>query len=73
MAQLTIYIPDDLERVLRKAAEQAHRSLSSLVADILRRDVQPARWPKEFVDALGAWEGPLERPADPPPADVPEW
>jgi len=71
MSQVTIYLPDDLEAGLRRAAERAQRSLSAFVADVLRRDVQPSRWPKSFLDTLGTWEGDLERPADPPP-DEPE-
>ena len=70
MAQVTIYIPDDLESELRREAKRAGRSLSSLVVDLARRQLRPTGWPPGFADMFGAWRGEFEEPADPPPDEV---
>jgi hypothetical protein len=70
MAQLTIYLPDDLERALRKRAKRSGQSLSSVVADLARREFRPDGWPSEFEDLFGSWEGELPEPDDPPPDEV---
>ena len=70
MAQVTIYIPDDLERELRQRAKRSGRSLSSVVADLARRQLHPVGWPDDFKELSGAWEGILEIPEDAPPEEV---
>ena len=70
MAQVTIYIPDDLERELRQRAKRSGKSLSSVVADLARRQLHPVGWPEDFKALAGSWEGEFEVPDDPPPDEV---
>ena len=70
MAQVTIYIPDDLERELRKRATRTGKSLSSVVVDLARRQLRPGGWPDELVELYGSWEGDFPVPEDPPPDEV---
>ena len=67
MAQLTIYIPDELERKIRERAEHEGKSLSAFVADITRQAVEPDAWSRAFLDLYGSWEGDFLEPDDPPP------
>lgn len=67
MAQLTIYIPDELERKIREQAKREGKSLSSFVADLTRQAVAPDAWSDAFLALYGAWEGELVEPSDPPP------
>lgn len=54
MAHLTVYLPDDVERQVRKSAKRARISVSKWVAD---RVSQAARdsWPAEFLELAGAF------------------
>lgn len=66
MAQLTLYLPDDLVERLRAEAAAAHRSLSAHVRARLERPAAPA-------DALDSLFGSCDLgPAsdDPPPDEV---
>ena len=53
VANLTIYLPDDVEQQVRKAAEAAHVSVSKWVADRLSKSVETS-WPPEFLALAGA-------------------
>ncbi|HEY7333377.1 MAG TPA: hypothetical protein VH639_00740 [Bryobacteraceae bacterium] len=53
MAQLTIYLPDQLESKARKAAKAKHESVSRWIAGQIERGLSRA-WPKEVLDAAGA-------------------
>ena len=70
VAQVTIYLPDDLARELRRLAKRSGQSLSSVVAGFARRQIRPAAWPDGFESLVGAWEGDLPVPEDPPPDEV---
>jgi metal-responsive CopG/Arc/MetJ family transcriptional regulator len=67
MAQLTIYIPEKLERKIRERAEREGKSLSAFVADLTREAVAPDAWSTAFLDLYGSWEGNFPEPDDPPP------
>lgn len=67
MAQVTIYIPDDLAVGLKERAKREGKSLSAYVAEIARREVAPDAWSDAFLRLYGSWEGDLEEPADPAP------
>jgi hypothetical protein len=56
MAQLTLYIPDELEKDLRKAARRAKKSLSAYVADLAAQKLRPQQWPKSFLATFGSWK-----------------
>jgi hypothetical protein len=68
MAQVTIYLPDDLEREAKQRARKAGKSLSAFFAELLARQTRPGKWPREFVALAGTCE--LIVPEDPPPDDV---
>ena len=54
MAHLTIYLTDDVERRVRKAAKAAKVSVSRWVADRVSKSVE-ASWPPEFLALAGAF------------------
>jgi hypothetical protein len=54
MAHLTIYLTDDVERRVRKAAKAAKVSVSRWVADRVSKSVE-ASWPREFLALAGAF------------------
>jgi hypothetical protein len=54
VANLTIYLPDDLERQVRKAADESHVSVSKWVADQVGKSVETS-WPAEFLALAGAF------------------
>ena len=53
MAQMTIYLPDALEKKARQAARAEGKSISRWIADQLVRNLDDA-WPKAVLDATGA-------------------
>jgi hypothetical protein len=53
MAQITIYLPDELERQARRAARSQRVSVSKWIAAQIRAAVMEA-WPREVLDAAGA-------------------
>ena len=54
MAHLTIYLNDDVEQRVRKAAKAARISVSKWVAEQVTQSVQTA-WPAEFLALAGAF------------------
>lgn len=53
MAQLTIYLPDDIENRARQAAKAKGESVSRWVADQVVHRLTDS-WPKPVLDAAGA-------------------
>lgn len=64
VAQLTIYIPDELEQKIRERATREGKSLSALVAEITRAALDPDAWSQAFLDLYGSWEGEFPEPED---------
>jgi len=54
MAHLTIYLTDDVELRVRKAAKAAKVSVSKWVADRATKSVETS-WPPEFLALAGAF------------------
>jgi hypothetical protein len=54
MAHLTIYLTDDVEQQVRKAAKAAKVSTSKWVADRVVKSVETS-WPAEFRALAGAF------------------
>jgi len=54
MAQITIYLPDDLERRARKAAKATGKPISRWIADRLLQDLDDT-WPESVREAAGAF------------------
>jgi hypothetical protein len=53
MAQITIYLPDDIENKARKAAKVKGTSVSRWIAERVVETLEHA-WPKSVLDAAGA-------------------
>jgi predicted transcriptional regulator len=53
MAQITIYLPDDLEKKARKTAKAQGKSVSRWIASQIENSLED-RWPKAVIDAAGA-------------------
>lgn len=66
MSQITIYIPDDIARQLKRAARKAKKSLSAYLVD-LARPAGDKPWPESFFKLQGSCAGSLAAPDDPPP------
>lgn len=69
MAQVTIYLPEDVEKRLRREAKHAGKSLSAYICD-LARGPHRSRWPGDFAALFGSWDGRLSPPLDPPPDEI---
>ena len=54
MAHLTIYLSDDVERRVRKAAKAGKVSISKWIADQVTQSVETS-WPPEFLALAGAF------------------
>ena len=54
MAQITLYIDDELARRIRATAAASGQSLSRWVADIVRRETETS-WPPEVLELAGAF------------------
>lgn len=54
MANLTIYLPDDVARQVRKAADESKVSVSKWVADQVGKSLETS-WPAEFLALAGAF------------------
>lgn len=57
MAQLNVYVPDELEEKIRSLAQQEGKSVSSFLMELVREKFAPKEWKKEFLKVLGGWEG----------------
>jgi hypothetical protein len=53
MAQITIYLPDQVEKKVRRAAKAEGMSVSRWIADRVVHSVDDA-WPKGVLNAAGA-------------------
>jgi hypothetical protein len=56
MANVTVYLPDEVEKKARRAARKARLSLSKWVSRQVSEAVEaaPREWPPEFLAALGS-------------------
>ena len=74
MAQLTIYLPDDVEKLVRKEARRAKKSVSAYLAELATQRVRAAdEWHAQLDALWGSWEGDFPSLDDDlPPIDNPE-
>lgn len=66
MAQLNVYVPDELEEKIKKEAKRAGKSVSAFMVDAVRTQVDPKRWSAEFLSTFGSWEGEFPEIKDAP-------
>ena len=69
MAQVTVYLPQDVLDAARKLAKEQNSSLSAWLSGLVRRE-SVSEWPKSLVDLLHRGSADLIEPEDPPPEDV---
>ncbi len=68
MAQLNIYVPEKLARMLRKRAKVEGKSLSLFVSNIIEEKLQPQEWHDDFFrSVMGSWRGKFPRVERPLP------
>ena len=67
MAQLHLYLTDDLAEEVRNRAKSRGMTVSAYLAEIVRSQMTD-QWPEEFFSkVVGGWVGdPLERPEQAP-------
>ena len=70
MAQITIYVPNDVEDELRVRARESGKSLSAYITQAAVRAARPEAWSAEFLAVLGTWDGPFPELEDPLPERV---
>jgi len=63
MPQLHFYIPQDLADRIQQEAQAAQKSVSSYLAELVKREMAPT-WPEGFFEGIvGGWQGEaLQRP-----------
>ena len=55
MGQVTIYLEDDIENRMVKAAKSAHLSKSKWIAKLIN-DKVANEWPQSVIDLAGSWD-----------------
>ena len=55
MAQISLYLEDETAQKLRSVAESCGVSVSSLVADLIRKKIA-REWPESVIRLAGAWK-----------------
>ena len=70
MAQVTLYLPEDIAKRIRREARRSRKSLSAYVAELAARELAPASWPHGFAGLYGSWAGEFPVVDDQPPDDV---
>lgn len=69
MAQITIYVPDDIARRIKREAKRAKKSLSAYLTELAIGQRHAPRWPPGFFELQGSCGGALKAPEDPPPEE----
>jgi len=69
MAQVTLYLPDDVATRIKREAKRSGQSLSAYVTALAKRDIAPTQWPVSFQKLFGSWEGEFDIGDDSPPDD----
>jgi len=70
VAQITLYLADELALQIRAEAKKAKTSVSAYMAGLVTSKLSPRGWPPEFLAVLGTWEGDFPEPDDPPPDEI---
>jgi hypothetical protein len=69
MAQVTIYLADEVAAEVRKQARRADKPLSTFLAEIIEAHTKPPTWPQAFVTLLTTGGADLVEPDDPAPEE----
>lgn len=58
MSQLNVYVPEKIEKEVRKKAKAQGKSLSAYLVDVIRSEVCEEEWqPNFFTKVIGGWQG----------------
>ena len=57
MAQLNVYVPDELESKVKSEASRRGQSVSAFITEIVRKEGGGEEWPAGFFDLAGSWQG----------------
>jgi len=55
MGQVTIYLDNETENKLKRAAKSNHVSVSKWIANIIKEQVK-TEWPKDIAKLAGCWQ-----------------
>ncbi|WLE96098.1 MAG: CopG family transcriptional regulator [Candidatus Electrothrix communis] len=55
MGQVTIYLDNETENKLKKAAKSSHLSVSKWIAGIIKEKIMN-EWPQDVVGLAGSWK-----------------
>ena len=55
MGQVTIYLNNETEKKIKKAAKASHLSVSESVAGIIKEKIT-TEWPQDVVQLAGSWK-----------------
>ena len=55
MGQVTIYLDNETEDKLKKAAKAGHVSVSKWIAELIKEKTA-TEWPQDIVDLAGSWK-----------------
>jgi hypothetical protein len=69
MAQVTIYVPDEIAARIRRDARKAGQSVSAFIVSLTSPRRARGGWPRGFEKLYGSWEGEFPEIDDPPPGD----
>jgi predicted CopG family antitoxin len=69
VAQVTIYVPDDVARRLRRDARRARKSVSAYIVDLIQQRERHGDWPSDFARLFGSCD--LPAVDDEPPEETP--
>jgi len=72
MAQITIYLPDDVARRIKREAKRCKKSVSAFIVDLAHERRASPVWPDDFFRLQGSCKGSLKVPDDPPPDELPQ-
>jgi hypothetical protein len=70
VAQVTIYLPDDVAAATRKQARRAKKSVSAWITELIQRETGTRTWARALLDVLSHGTGSLVEPDDLPAEDV---
>jgi len=70
MAQVTIYLADEVAAASKRHARKANKSVSAWIADLIERETGARTWPRALLDVLGQGGSDLREPDDPPPDEI---
>ena len=66
MAQLHLYLPDEIAAEVKHRAKARGMTVSAYLAEIVRSQMTD-QWPKDFfTNVVGGWSGDVQRPEQPP-------